>query len=128
METEETKEADKIETEIDSKKSPSKTSPSKKTEPAVEKKSKTVEVDEYLVKFKNFSYLHCQWLTEEELLRGDKRVSQKVKRYIQKKEKSANMMDFCDDEPFNPDYVEVDRVLDSSVHTDADTKVSLLKF
>ena len=38
------------------------------------------------------------------------------------------MMDFCDDEPFNPDYVEVDRVLDSSVHTDADTKVSLLKF
>ena len=128
METEETKEADKIETELDSKKSPSKTSPSKKTEPAVEKKSKTVEVDEYLVKFKNFSYLHCQWLTEEELLRGDKRVSQKVKRYIQKKEKSANMMDFCDDEPFNPDYVEVDRVLDSSVHTDADTKVSLLKF
>ena len=28
------------------------------------------------------------------------------------------MMDFCDDEPFNPDYVEVDRVLDSSVHTE----------
>ena len=91
-----------------------------------EKTSKTVEVEEFLVKFKNFSYLHCQWLTEEELLRGDKRVSQKVKRYQQKKEKSANMMDFCDDEPFNPDYVEVDRVLDSSVHTETDTNVSFL--
>ena len=97
-----------------------------KTEPKVEPKkpSKTVEVEEYLVKFKNFSYLHCQWLTEEELLRGDKRVSQKIKRYQQKKDKSANMMDFCDDEPFNPDYVEVDRVLDSSVHTETDTNVS----
>ena len=80
--------------------------------------SKTVEVEEFLVKFKNFSYLHCQWLTEDELLRGDKRVSQKIKRYLQKKSKSADMMDFCDDEPFNPDYVEVDRVLDSSVHTE----------
>ena len=37
-----------------------------------------MEVEEYLVKFKNFSYLHCQWLTEEELLKGDKRVSNKV--------------------------------------------------
>ena len=94
-------------------------SPTKVTKP-----SKTVEVEEYLVKFKNFSYLHCQWLTEDELLRGDKRVSQKIKRYQQKKEKSANVLDFCDDEPINPDYVEVDRVLDSSVHTDPDTNVS----
>ena len=96
-------------------------SPTKVTKP-----SKTVEVEEYLVKFKNFSYLHCQWLTEDELLRGDKRVSQKIKRYQQKKEKSANVLDFCDDEPINPDYVEVDRVLDSSVHTDPDTNVSFL--
>ena len=28
------------------------------------------------------------------------------------------MMDFCDDKPFNPDDVEVDRVRDSSVHTE----------
>ena len=89
-----------------------------KTETEDKPASKTVEVEEFLVKFKNFSYLHCQWLTEDELLRGDKRVSQKIKRYLQKKSKSADMMDFCDDEPFNPDYVEVDRVLDSSVHTE----------
>ena len=40
-----------------------------------------MQVEEYLVKFKNFSYLHCQWLTEAELLKGDKRVSNKVSRF-----------------------------------------------
>ena len=122
-ETEETKDTEVKSEEV--KESPAKpkeeASPKKITKP-----SKTVEVEEYLVKFKNFSYLHCQWLTEEELSRGDKRVSQKIKRYQQKKEKSANVLDFCDDEPFNPDYVEVDRVLDSSVHTDPDTNVSFM--
>ena len=96
--------------------------------PGIKKKelSKTarmIEVEEYLVKFKNFSYLHCQWLTEEELHRGDKRISQKIKRFKQKREKSANVLDFCEDEHFNPDYVEVDRVLDASIHTDEDTGV-----
>ena len=84
----------------------------------IAKTAKTIEVDEYLVKFKNFSYLHCQWLTEQELIRGDKRISQKIKRFLQKRDKSGNILDFCDEEPFNPDYVEVDRVLDASEHTD----------
>ena len=82
-----------------------------------------IAVEEYLVKFKNFSYLHCQWLTEQELTRGDKRINQKIKRFQQKREKSGNVLDFCDEEPFNPDYVEVDRVLDASEHTDEQTKV-----
>ena len=84
---------------------------------------RTINVDEYLVKFKNFSYLHCQWLTEQELTRGDKRINQKIKRFQQKREKSSNVLDFCDEEPFNPDYVEVDRVLDASEHTDSTTNV-----
>ena len=130
-ETEEIKDLKDIkDSEVKDEEVKEKESPAKAKEEASPKKtskpSKTVEVEEYLVKFKNFSYLHCQWLTEEELLRGDKRVSQKIKRYQQKKEKSANVLDFCDDEPFNPDYVEVDRVLDSSVHTDPDTNVSFL--
>jgi chromodomain-helicase-DNA-binding protein 7 len=80
-------------------------------------------VEEFLVKFKNFSYLHCQWLTEEELYRGDKRIGQKTKRFKMKREKSGNALEFCEEDPFNPDYVEVDRVLDESVHTDDDTGV-----
>lgn len=69
-----------------------------------------IEVEEFYVKYKNLSYLHCDWKTEEELEKGDRRVSGKIKRYRQKKD--VNMFDFLDDEPFNPDYVEVDRVLD----------------
>lgn len=102
------------------------TSPVKPLEKSIDKATKpvrTINVDEYLVKFKNFSYLHCQWLTEEELTRGDKRINQKIKRFQQKREKSGNVLDFCDEEPFNPDYVEVDRVLDSSEHTDPATNV-----
>ena len=88
------------------------------------KPARTIEVEEYLVKFKNFSYLHCQWLTEEELYRGDKRIAGKIKRYHQKREKTANVLEFCEEEPFNPDYIEVDRVLDVSEHTDDVTKVT----
>lgn len=69
-----------------------------------------IEVEEFYVKYKNLSYLHCDWKTEEELEKGDRRVAGKIKRYRQKKD--VNMFDFLDDEPFNPDYVEVDRVLD----------------
>jgi len=92
------------------------------------KTARMIEVEEYLVKFKNFSYLHCQWLTEEELHRGDKRISQKIKRFKQKREKSINLMDLIEDEHFNPDYIEVDRVLDSSTHTDEQTNVMTKHF
>ena len=98
--------------------------PQLKPSKPLNKTARMIEVEEYLVKFKNFSYLHCQWLTEEELHRGDKRINQKVKRFKLKREKSANVLDFCgEEEPYNPDYIEVDRVLDSSTHTDEMTNV-----
>ena len=100
-------------------------SPTKPVTKDAKKEAKMIAVEEYLVKFKNFSYLHCQWLTEQELTRGDKRINQKIKRFQQKREKSGNVLDFCEEEPFNPDYVEVDRVLDASEHTDEQTKVSM---
>ncbi|KPM07329.1 Kismet-like protein, partial [Sarcoptes scabiei] len=68
------------------------------------------EVEEFYVKYKNLSYLHCDWKTEDELEKGDRRINQKIRRYRQKKD--INMFDFLDEEPFNPDYVEVDRILD----------------
>jgi|694.fasta_scaffold96104_5 chromodomain-helicase-DNA-binding protein 7 len=48
-----------------------KTSPVKaeKVKSEENKAPRTIQVDEFLVKFKNFSYLHCQWQTEAELLR-----------------------------------------------------------
>ena len=85
------------------------------------KPSRTIEVEEYYVKYKSFSYLHCEWKTEEELLRGDKRVTQKLKRFHQKRAQSANMFEFLEEDLYNPDYVEVDRVLDKAEHFDAAT-------
>ncbi|XP_067933470.1 chromodomain-helicase-DNA-binding protein 8-like [Watersipora subatra] len=73
----------------------------------------TIKVTEYYVKYKNFSYLHCDWKTQEELEITDKRVNQKIKRYHQKQSQIQsymfNLMD--EDELFNPEYVEIDRVL-----------------
>lgn len=69
-----------------------------------------IDVEEYYVKYKNLSYLHCDWRTLEELERGDRRVAQKIKRYKQKKD-SSNVFSFMDEEPFDPQYCEVDRIL-----------------
>ncbi|CAH1277555.1 CHD9 [Branchiostoma lanceolatum] len=73
-------------------------------------------IEQYYVKYKNFSYLHCEWKTVEELEK-DKRIHQKLKRFWAKRA-TVNVFDQFDDEPFNPDYVEVDRVLDISTQTD----------
>lgn len=77
-------------------------------------KPPTVEVEEFYVKYKNLSYLHCDWRTEDELERGDKRIAQKIKRFKMKKDNNTSF-DFLDDEPFNPDYCEVDRILDVNI-------------
>lgn len=69
-----------------------------------------IEVEEFYVKYKNLSYLHCDWRTLEELEKGDRRISQKIKRYKQKKD-SSNLFSFMDEEPFDPQYCEVDRIL-----------------
>uniref|UniRef100_A0A667YPA3 Chromodomain helicase DNA binding protein 7 n=1 Tax=Myripristis murdjan TaxID=586833 RepID=A0A667YPA3_9TELE len=75
-----------------------------------------VEVEEFYVKFKSFSYLHCRWADVEELEK-DKRIHQKVRRFKAKQQLNSFITEM-DDEPFNPDYVEVDRVLDVSESTD----------
>lgn len=81
------------------------------TETEANSKPQTIEVEEFFVKYKNLSYFHCEWRTEEELEKGDRRIGQKIKRFRQKKD-TMNMFDFLDEEPYNPDYIEVDRILD----------------
>uniref|UniRef100_A0A8C3K6M4 Chromodomain helicase DNA binding protein 7 n=1 Tax=Calidris pygmaea TaxID=425635 RepID=A0A8C3K6M4_9CHAR len=75
-----------------------------------------VEVEEFYVKYKNFSYLHCQWASVEELDK-DKRIQQKIKRFKAKQGQNKFLSEI-DDELFNPDYVEVDRIMDFSRSTD----------
>ncbi|KAL5021350.1 hypothetical protein ScPMuIL_000505 [Solemya velum] len=75
-------------------------------------RKRDTDEEEYFVKYKNFSFLHCEWKTAREM-ELDKRIHQKIKRYKQKKLQNNNYFTELDDEDlFNPDYVEVDRVLD----------------
>jgi chromodomain-helicase-DNA-binding protein 7 len=82
------------------------------------KKPVMVDVEEYFVKYRNFSHLHCEWKTEEELYKGDKRIFSKIKRFKQKQAQQMNIFELLDDEPFNPDYIEVERILDMSENQD----------
>ncbi|XP_034147358.1 chromodomain-helicase-DNA-binding protein 8 isoform X3 [Esox lucius] len=77
-----------------------------------------INAEEFFVKYKNYSYMHCEWATLEQLER-DKRIHQKLKRF---KTKHAQMRHLLqeEEEPFNPDYVEVDRILEESISVDKD--------
>ncbi|KAH0617682.1 hypothetical protein JD844_016167 [Phrynosoma platyrhinos] len=75
-----------------------------------------VETEEFYVKYKNFSYLHCQWASVE-VLDKDRRIQQKIKRFKAKQGQNKFLSEI-DDELFNPDYVEVDRIMDISYSKD----------
>ena len=51
-------------------------------------------------------------------MKGDKRITAKIKRFKQKQSQNSNPFELLDDEPFNPDFVEVDRILDVAEHFD----------
>uniref|UniRef100_A0A8C1NLR3 Chromodomain helicase DNA binding protein 9 n=1 Tax=Cyprinus carpio TaxID=7962 RepID=A0A8C1NLR3_CYPCA len=68
----------------------------------------------------SLSYLHCEWATEQHLEK-DKRIQQKIKRFKIKQAQRAHFFADMEEEPFNPDYVEVDRVLEVSYCEDKDT-------
>lgn len=59
----------------------------------VETKPQFIEVEEYFVKYRNFSYLHCEWRTEEEMYKGDKRIQAKLKRFKQKQQQNTNIFE-----------------------------------
>uniref|UniRef100_A0A8C3PYB7 Chromodomain helicase DNA binding protein 9 n=1 Tax=Chrysolophus pictus TaxID=9089 RepID=A0A8C3PYB7_CHRPC len=82
------------------------------------KKPKTGSSSKTKEKTKIGSYLHCEWATEQQLLK-DKRIQQKIKRFKLRQAQRAHF--FMEEEPFNPDYVEVDRVLEVSLCEDKDT-------
>ncbi|XP_056157872.1 chromodomain-helicase-DNA-binding protein 6 [Lampris incognitus] len=78
------------------------------------------ETEEFYVKYRNFSYLHCKWATLEELEK-DPRIHQKIKRFRTKQAQMKHLFSEPDEDLFNPDYVEVDRVLEVAVTTDTET-------
>ncbi|XP_053402464.1 chromodomain-helicase-DNA-binding protein 8-like isoform X5 [Mercenaria mercenaria] len=83
------------------------------------------ESEEFFVKYKNFSYLHCEWRTEAEI--RDKRIQGKIKRFKMKQLTSNDVFNM-DDEFFNPDYMEVDRVLEESHTIDPNSQEEVTHF
>ena len=90
------------------------------------------EVEEFFVKYKALSYLHCEWRTRDELVLQDKRIDQKIKRFKLKKAQAniyndpAVEVDGYEEDIFNPDYCEVDRILD--FYETADLNNELIKY
>ncbi|XP_077582608.1 chromodomain-helicase-DNA-binding protein 6 isoform X2 [Stigmatopora nigra] len=78
------------------------------------------ETEEFFVKYRNFSYMHCKWATLGELEK-DPRIHQKIKRFRTKRAQTKHLFSEPDEDLFNPDYVEVDRVLEVAVTTDTET-------
>ncbi|TDH13447.1 hypothetical protein EPR50_G00034810 [Perca flavescens] len=78
------------------------------------------ETETFYVKYRNFSYLHCKWATLEELEK-DPRIHQKIKRFRTKQAQMKHLFTEPDEDLFNPDYIEVDRVLEVAVTTDTET-------
>uniref|UniRef100_A0A672SQY5 Chromodomain-helicase-DNA-binding protein 6-like n=1 Tax=Sinocyclocheilus grahami TaxID=75366 RepID=A0A672SQY5_SINGR len=66
------------------------------------------------------SYLHCKWATLEELEK-DPRIGQKIKRFRNKQAQMNCVSPQPDEDLFNPDYIEVDRVLEIAITTDTET-------
>ncbi|XP_073726574.1 chromodomain-helicase-DNA-binding protein 6 isoform X2 [Misgurnus anguillicaudatus] len=77
-------------------------------------------LEEFYVKYRNFSYLHCKWATLEELEK-DPRIHQKIKRFRNKQAQMKHIFTEPDEDLFNPDYIEVDRVLEIAITTDTET-------
>ncbi|XP_076869918.1 chromodomain-helicase-DNA-binding protein 6 isoform X3 [Brachyhypopomus gauderio] len=78
------------------------------------------ETEEFYVKYRNFSYLHCKWASLEELEK-DPRIHQKIKRFRNKQAQMKHIFTEPDEDLFNPDYTEVDRVLEVAITTDTET-------
>uniref|UniRef100_A0A674AYT1 Chromodomain helicase DNA binding protein 6 n=1 Tax=Salmo trutta TaxID=8032 RepID=A0A674AYT1_SALTR len=66
------------------------------------------------------SYLHCKWATLEDLEK-DPRIHQKIKRFRTKQAQMKHIFVEPDEDLFNPDYIEVDRVLEVAITTDTET-------
>ncbi|KNC96991.1 uncharacterized protein SPPG_07808 [Spizellomyces punctatus DAOM BR117] len=64
--------------------------------------------EEILVKYKNLSYCHAEWLPRAEV-EGSKMGKMRVKRFM---EKPSWEMQWSEDEPFNPSFLKIDRLLD----------------
>lgn len=92
-ENEEKSEIDSSKEDVKKPEEPPTDSKPAETTAVVDTKPQIVELEEYFVKYRNFSYLHCEWRTEEEMYKGDKRIQAKLKRFKQKQQQNTNIFE-----------------------------------
>jgi hypothetical protein len=61
-----------------------------------------------LVKYRNMSYHDCDWL-DQDVIEADKSQRARVRKFLSK---PLWDLHYSEDEPFNPSYLKVDRVID----------------
>uniref|UniRef100_A0A914GUG5 Chromodomain-helicase-DNA-binding protein 7 n=1 Tax=Globodera rostochiensis TaxID=31243 RepID=A0A914GUG5_GLORO len=115
-ETEEKKETKKEEEEREGEEASSMKETPEEEAKEEEVEMEEVEVEELYAKYKNYSYLHCEWKTLEELEEmGNKRALTKLNRYKQKGGETTTIAGEDDEqEYFNEDYTVVSRILDET--------------
>lgn len=69
---------------------------------------------EFYVKFHNLSYVHCEWISEEEML-GESNGASRIKRFLSK---PLSMRHYSDKHIFNPEYTQIDRIIHGWEHPD----------
>ncbi|KAK8817052.1 hypothetical protein WA556_002950, partial [Blastocystis sp. ATCC 50177/Nand II] len=84
---------------------------------ALPENEKQQEVEMYLVKWRGLSYLHCSWETRQELTDYEgPHMKQKLQRYDRiEMDVLTEVNAYGTDVFFNPEFVEVDRVLDARI-------------
>ncbi|KAJ1656324.1 hypothetical protein IWQ61_004080 [Dispira simplex] len=75
------------------------------------------EPEKFLIKYKNTSYLHLDWVTRE-AIEGQFLGKHRLKKFMAQQKNTANVWS---DEPFNPSYLQVDRVIDEGELSNPDT-------
>eukprot|EP01105_Mastigella_eilhardi_P018386 TRINITY_DN424_c0_g1_i1.p1 TRINITY_DN424_c0_g1~~TRINITY_DN424_c0_g1_i1.p1 ORF type:complete len:1922 (-),score=565.44 TRINITY_DN424_c0_g1_i1:97-5862(-) len=72
------------------------------------------QICEYLVKWKYKSYVHCEWITEAQLIASEGRLgAAKIKRYWKKRTQQQVNAEQEQEDPFPPEYNQVDRIIAS---------------
>lgn len=69
---------------------------------------------EFYVKFHNMSHLHCDWIGEEEILM-ERMGSQRIKRFLSE---PLSQRHFSSSDIFNPEFVEIERIIWGWEHED----------
>lgn len=77
------------------------------------KKETDGEEEEFFIKWKGYSYIHCVWLFRDEIF--DPRFDQKLRRYYSKLGSSMNAPDPDNEDIFNPEFVIIGKYFVCSV-------------